>query len=83
MELEVRGEKRASSTEESGWVQIAPNKRKSGSSSGVGGGARISDLTQELEAVLAEDPLTPVGGSGSAADDSVLEGLLAMQSPHA
>ena len=83
MDVEVRGEKRSSSARESGWIQIPPNKRKSGGSSGAGGAARVSDLTQELEAVLAEDPLTPVGGSGSAADDSVLEGLLAMQSPHA
>ena len=83
MDVEVRGEKRSSSAEESGWIQIPPNKRKSGVSSGAGGAAQVSDLTQELEAVLAEDPLTPVGGSGSAADDSVLEGLLAMQSPHA
>ena len=83
MDIEVKGEKRSSSSAESGWAQIPPNKRKSGSSSGAGGAARVSDLTQELEAVLAEDPLTPVGGSGSAADDSVLEGLLAMQSPHA
>jgi len=82
MNVEVRGEKRSSSAE-SGWTQIPPNKRKSGSSSGAGGAARVSVLTQELEAVLAEDPLTPVGGLSSAADDSVLEGLLAMQSPHA
>ena len=65
-----------------GWVQIPPNKRESGGSSGAGG-AQASDLAQELEAVLAEDPLTPVWGSGSAADDSVLEVLLAMQNPHA
>jgi len=83
MDVEVREEKRSSSVEESGWVQIPLNKRKSGGSSCAGGAARVSDLTQELEAVLAEDPLTPVGGSGSAADDSVLEGLLAMQSPYA
>jgi len=83
MDVEVRGEKRSSSSAESGWTQIPPNKRKSGSSSGAGGAARVSVLTQELEAVLAEDPLTPVGGLSSAADDSVLEGLLAMQSPHA
>ena len=83
MDVEVRGEKRSSSADESGWIQIPPNKRKSGGSSFAGGAARVSDLTQELEAVLAEDPLTPVGGSGSAANDSVLEGLLAMQSPRA
>jgi len=83
MDVEVRGEKRSSSAEESGWIQIPPNKRKSVGSSVAGGAARVSDLTQELEAVLAEDPLTPVGGSGSAANDSVLEGLLAMQSPRA
>ena len=62
---EVRGEKRASSAEDSGCVRIPPNKRKSGGSPGAGG-ARASDLTQELEAVLAENPLTPIGGSGSA-----------------
>ena len=77
MDVEVRGEKRSTSAEESGWVQIPPNKRKSGGSSGAGGAARVLDLTQKLEAVLAEDPLTPGGGSGSAAEDSVLEGLLA------
>jgi len=83
MDVEVRGEKRSSSSAESGWIQIPPNKRKSGGSSGAGGAVGASDLTQELEAVLAEDPLTPVEGLSSAADDSVLEGLLAMQSPHA
>ena len=83
MDIVVRGEKRSSSSAESGWTRIPPNKRKSGGSSGTGGAARVSDMAQELEAVLADDPLTPVGGSGSAADDSVLEGLLAMQSPHA
>jgi len=63
---EVRGEKRASSVEDSGCVRIPPNNRKSGGSPGAGG-AWASDLTQELEAVLAENPLTPIGGSGSAA----------------
>jgi len=67
-----------------GWVWLLPNKRKSGGSSGPGGaqGSTIN-IDQVLEAVLAENPLTPIGGSGSAADDSMLEGLLAMHSPHA
>ena len=67
-----------------GWVRLLPNKRKSGCSSGPGGarGSTIN-IDQVLEAVLAENPQTPVGDSGSAADDSVLEGLLVMQSPHA
>jgi len=75
MDVEVRGEKRSSSAVESGWVQISPNK-KSGGSSGAGGAARVSDLTQELEAFLAEDPLTPgAGGAAGYAEPSRVTGF--------